>query len=77
MLKHHQLIKQTTRRSVIFQELIVHVGDFSCIKKDTIGAEGAGPNVFFRSSGIAGIGYFWANITGDELLLNFGAKFQR
>ena len=51
MLKHHQLIKQTTRRSVIFQELIVHVGDFSCIKKDTIGAKGAGPNVFLDLQG--------------------------
>ena len=77
MLKHHQLIKQTTRRSVIFQELIVHVGDFSCIKKDTIGAKGGRAKCFFRSSGVAGIGYFWANITGDELLLNFGTKFQR
>ena len=41
MLKHHQLIKQTTRGSVIFQVLIVHVGDFSCIKKVEVkGAEG-------------------------------------
>ena len=53
MLKHHQLIKQTTRRSVIFRvlELIVHVGDFSCIKKHTIGDKGAGPNVFLDLQG--------------------------
>ena len=62
MLKHHQLIKQTTRRSVVFQVLIVHVGDFSCIKKHTVEVKGAeGKCFFFRSSGVAGIGYFWAN----------------
>ena len=77
MLKHHQLIKQTTRRSVVFQVLIVHVGVFSCIKKHTIEVKGAGGKCFFRSSGVAGIGYFWANYllqvkfmtkTGDPLV---------
>ena len=47
MLKHHQLIKQTTRRSVVFQVLIVHVDDFSCIKKHTIEVKGAGGKCFF------------------------------
>ena len=47
MLKHHQLIKQTTRGSVIFQVLIVHVGDFSCIKKHTVEVKGQRENVFF------------------------------
>ena len=47
------------------------------LKNIQLGLRGKGPNVFFRSSGVGGIGYFWANITGDELLLNFGAKFQR
>lgn len=43
MLKHHQLIKQTTRGSVIFQVLIVHVGDFSC----TVEVKGAEGKCFF------------------------------
>ena len=46
-------------------------------KSIQLGLRGQGANGFFRSSGVAGIGYFWANITGDELLLNLGAKFQR
>ena len=52
MLKHHQLIKQTTRGSVIFQVLIVHVGDFSCIKKHTVEVKGAeGKCIFLDPQG--------------------------
>ena len=47
------------------------------LKNIQFGLRGQGANDFFRSSGVVGIGYFWANITGDELLLNFGAKFKR